>query len=132
MVDELPTSLPGVEANAGELEQVFLNLFLNALDAMPDGGTLTVAASVRREGSGPAEVACIVRDTGSGIPPEVKGRIFEPFFSTKEAGRGTGLGLSICLGLIRSHGGRIELDSEPGRGTAVTVALPLGLAGAPQ
>lgn len=132
VVDELPTSLPGVAANAGELEQVFLNLFLNALDAMPDGGTLTVAGSVRQEEGGPGEVACIVQDTGCGIPPDVKGRVFEPFFSTKEAGRGTGLGLAICLGLVRGHGGRIELDSEPGRGTVVTVALPLGLAGAPQ
>lgn len=127
VADELPAELPAVLANAGEMEQVFLNLFLNALDAMPGGGTLAVSAEVR--GVAGAEVACVVRDTGCGVPAAVKERIFEPFFSTKEEGKGTGLGLSICIGLVRSHGGRIEVDSEAGRGTTVTVALPCAVAG---
>lgn len=124
--DRLPERMPPVQANAGELEQVFLNLFLNALDAMPSGGTLRVAAPpdpVRLPG-GPAAVAVVVEDTGTGIPPEIREKVFEPFFSTKKEGRGTGLGLSICLGLVRSHGGEIAVASEVGRGSRFTIKLP--------
>lgn len=125
--ERLPRSLPAVEANANEMEQVFLNLFLNALDAMPAGGTLTVSAAPESAGSsrGPAHVAVLVEDTGTGIPEAIRERIFEPFFTTKQEGRGTGLGLSICSGLIRSHGGRIDVDTELGRGTRFTVRLPV-------
>lgn len=120
IADRLPASLPPVMANAGEMEQVFLNLFLNALDAMPGGGTLTVGAEVRG-----GEVVCRVGDTGGGIPAETRERIFEPFYSTKAEGKGTGLGLAICAGLVGSHGGRIEVASEVGRGTTFTITLPL-------
>ncbi len=115
--------LPLVHANAGEMEQVFLNLFLNALDAMPDGGCLSITAE--REGSADGGVVVRIEDTGYGMPIEVKERIFEPFFTTKPEGKGTGLGLSICLGLMRSNGGEITIDSESDRGTRVHLRLPI-------
>jgi signal transduction histidine kinase len=123
----LAEDLPLVHANAAELEQIFLNLFLNAFDAMPHGGELRLAARetvLSNDGSTPA-LEVVVEDTGIGITPELHGRVFEPFLTTKPEGRGSGLGLSICLGLVRSHGGMIALESEPGRGTRVSVWLPL-------
>ena len=103
---------------AGELREAMLNLLQNALDAMPDGGTLRIAAS-----SGPAEVTVEVQDTGFGMTSEVRDRAFEPFFSTK--GRlGTGLGLSEVYGIVRRHGGRIEIRSQAGSGTTVQLAFP--------
>ena len=123
----LPNQPLVVWANPNEMEQVFLNLLLNALDAMPDGGRLVV--SILGDGvrltDGKSGVAVIVEDTGPGVPEEIRERIFEPFFTTKEEGHGTGLGLSICLGLVQSHGGEIMVDSVPGRGTRFTVKLPL-------
>lgn len=118
--------LPCVRANAGQMEQVFLNLFLNALDAMPDGGCLSITAEcdVSAENGAPS-VVVHVEDTGYGIPEEVQERMFEPFFTTKPEGKGTGLGLSICLGLMRSNGGEIALDSKPGRGTRVRLRMPI-------
>ncbi|MEW6749487.1 MAG: ATP-binding protein [Candidatus Latescibacterota bacterium] len=125
--ERLAPQLPPVRANANEMEQVFLNLFLNALDAMPAGGRLTVAAGSAQErlADGAPCVAVVVEDTGSGIPPEIRERIFEPFFTNKDEGRGTGLGLSICLRLVRSHGGEIHVESTPGQGSRFTVRLPL-------
>jgi signal transduction histidine kinase len=102
-----------------QLQQVFLNLFLNARDAMPRGGWMTV--STRHDGS---ECLAEVSDTGSGIQPEHLGRIFDPFFTTKTIGRGTGLGLSISYGIIHEHGGQIRCDSTVGQGTRFTVKLP--------
>jgi len=122
----LAENLPLVYANAGELEQVFLNLLLNALDAMPDGGELRLEGRetvLPEDGATPA-LEVVVEDTGVGIAPELLGRVFEPFLTTKSEGRGSGLGLSICLGLVRSHGGQIILESEDGR-TRVSVWLPL-------
>jgi two-component system, NtrC family, sensor kinase len=104
-----------------QLQQVFLNLFLNARDAMPRGGWLSVAT--REEGD---EVVVEVSDTGSGIPAEHLTRIYDPFFTTKASGRGTGLGLSITYGIIREHGGRIQCDSVTGQGTRFTLRLPRG------
>jgi signal transduction histidine kinase len=119
-------SVPAVEANAAELEQIFLNLFLNALDAMPQGGTLEVSIATQALlPGGHAALSITVRDTGTGIPAELRERIFEPFFTTKQEGRGTGLGLSICQGLVRSHGGEIEVQSEPGQGTRFLVKFPV-------
>lgn len=117
--DELPDDLPPVLANSGEMEQVFLNLLLNAIDAMPGGGRLVVGGGATGQ-----FVEVSVEDTGGGIAPEIRERIFEPFFSTKPEGRGTGLGLSICQGLVNSHGGRIELDTQVGRGSRFVVRLP--------
>lgn len=125
--NQLSANLPSVEANADEMQQVFLNLFLNALDAMPEGGTLSISVEPEREEERTAKgyLAIVVQDTGSGIRPEIQEHVFEPFFTTKEEGKGTGLGLSICSGLIRSHEGSIDVESEPGKGTMVTVRLPI-------
>jgi signal transduction histidine kinase len=108
-----------VRANAEELKQVFLNLFMNALDAMPQGGTLSVRLIPRRR-----SVLAQVRDTGSGIAPENLPRIFEPFFTTKSEGQGTGLGLYVCYGIIQRHGGRIVVSNHPDGGAVFTVRLP--------
>lgn len=120
--DELPGLLPSVRANAAELEQVFLNLFLNALDAMPHGGMLRVTAHEEQRG-GATTLAVDVMDTGEGIHEEILPRIFEPFLTTK-GHNGSGLGLSICQGLVGSHGGAIAVESRVGRGTRMTVRLP--------
>ena len=124
--DRLPDRVPAVRANAHELEQVFLNLFLNALDGMPTGGVLRISSFVDSALLRDAKpgVGIVVADTGVGIPEAIRERIFEPFFTTKQEGQGTGLGLSICLGLIRSHGGEIDVESESAKGTRVTVKLP--------
>jgi signal transduction histidine kinase len=120
--DELPAGLPQVHANANELEQVFLNLVLNALDAMPAGGELRIAAERDPPGQ-EGRLVIVVADTGTGIPPELLDRVFEPFLTTK-GGQGSGLGLSICQGLVRSHGGDIRVESRVGAGTRVHVSLP--------
>jgi len=106
------------------LQQVFLNLFLNAKDAMPQGGTLTVRTS---NGSG---VHIMVADTGSGIAQEHIDRIYDPFFTTKTANgagakRGTGLGLSVTYGIIQEHAGKIRVESRPGEGTAFHLEFPM-------
>jgi signal transduction histidine kinase len=136
---EWPANLPEIRADAQQLHQVFLNLVSNAIDVMPDGGTLTIHATraAALPGSDPAElaednggtpaafVAVIVADTGPGIPPEHQGRVFDPFFTTKDVGRGTGLGLSVSYGIVRDHGGGIDLHSDPGAGSRFTVVLPI-------
>lgn len=127
--DRLPAWLPAVCANAGELEQVFMNLFLNALNAMPQGGRLRVYARERDPREAAHRVTVVVEDDGVGIAPEARDRVFEPFFSTRPRGEGTGLGLSVCLGIVASHGGDMEIDSAPGQGTRVSVTLPAGGAG---
>lgn len=122
-LDETP---PPVRANGNEMEQVFLNLLINAIDAMPNGGNLSVSTSVEKAqtSSHKKDVTVTVKDTGTGISPEIQRRIFEPFFTTKEVGRGTGLGLSICAGLISNHNGQIEVHSDRG-GTQFIVKLPI-------
>ncbi len=102
-----------------QLQQVFINLALNALDAMPGAGRLTIDARMRRGG-----VEVTIEDTGSGIPTDVGRRIFEPFFTTKEVGHGTGLGLSVSYGIIQKHGGTIDYCPAPDEGTVFTVFLP--------
>jgi PAS domain S-box-containing protein len=104
-----------------QLQQVFLNLFLNARDAMPRGGWLSVSTRFDEDGMVVVEVA----DTGSGIPSEYLARIYDPFFTTKAIGRGTGLGLSITYGIVRDHQGSIQCDSTMGQGTRFTLTLPL-------
>ncbi len=117
---DLDASLPPVKGNAGKLQQVFLNLFLNARDAMEHGGILTVT-TLAAGGAARIEVA----DTGQGIPAENLARIYDPFFTTKGARKGTGLGLSVTYGIVREHGGRIEVESQPGAGTRFQVEVPL-------
>jgi signal transduction histidine kinase len=113
-------AIPPLLVNPDQIEQVFLNLLLNALDAMPEGGDLRV--TMRRQG---AEVVVQVEDTGRGIDPEVLDRVFDPFFTTKPIGKGTGLGLSICYGTVRDHGGTITIKSTKGSGTVFTIRLPI-------
>ena len=109
-----------IYGNRNELDQVFFNLLANALDAMPGGGRITM----RIAPAGTGEVQVEVIDTGEGIAPENRERIFLPFFTTKEYGRGTGLGLSIVARIVHEHGGRIEMDSEVGRGTRFLLTFP--------
>lgn len=110
-----------VKMEPNEIKQVFINIVNNALQAMPDGGDLTI----RQRINGQNEACVEFIDTGIGIPAENKDKIFEPFFSTKGEGSGTGLGLSISYRIIHNHGGRIEVESEPGRGSTFRVVLPL-------
>jgi len=123
VVRELGDDLPPVEADREQLIQVLMALMLNAVDAMEQGGSLTVRT--RRGTIRQDEVIAEVIDTGVGIARSDLSKIFEPFYTTKPPGRGTGLGLSICYGIMQEHGGRIEADSEPGRGSVFRVVLPL-------
>ncbi len=119
---EFADDTPPVSADADQLQQVFLNLFLNARDAMPDGGCLRVTT---RHDQRAQELLIEIADTGPGIPPEHRAHVFDPFYTTKPAGAGTGLGLAVCYGIVTAHGGRIELAPTNGRGTTVRVALPV-------
>jgi hypothetical protein len=116
---ELAPAMASVLGIEHQLQQVFLNLFLNARDAMPSGGWLSVATRVEGD-----RVIAEVADTGSGIPSEQIARIYDPFFTTKAIGRGTGLGLSITYGIVREHDGTLHCDSAVGHGTRFTMALP--------
>jgi signal transduction histidine kinase len=118
-------SLPRLQADPQELEQVLVNLYFNALDAMAEGGTLKVDAALSpgAPGIGP-EVVIRVSDTGYGIAPEDLPRIFLPFFTAKKK-RGLGLGLPICHRIIKNHGGKIQVKSQPGEGTTFEIFLPL-------
>ncbi len=125
VVENIPApALSRIQGNAGRLQQVFLNLFLNAKDAMPDGGTLRVATLNGNS------VSVVVSDTGTGIAPEHIRRIYDPFFTTKTSPRsgqprGTGLGLSVTYGIIQEHSGKIRVESQPGAGTTFTLDFPL-------
>jgi len=115
-------SLPPVYGNAGKLQQVFVNLFLNAKDAMPSGGELAVQTAMTD-----SMVIVDISDTGTGIAEENIKRIFDPFFTTKNIGKGTGLGLAVTYGIIQEHGGRIFVDSGSGKGTHFRLKLPTRL-----
>ncbi len=131
---DLARDLPAAYADTSMLEQVLMNLVVNARDAMPGSGGMVISTGssevteadcLRSPDARPgAFVWLAVRDTGTGIPPEILSRIFEPFFTTKQAGRGTGLGLSTVLGIARQHGGWVEVESEVGAGTLFRVFLP--------
>lgn len=114
--------VPVILGSATRLEQVIINLVANAKDAMPSGGTLTISTSSIKSGGIPFAKLSI-RDTGTGIPAEIKDRIFDPFFTTKEPGKGTGLGLSISYGIIREHSGDITVESDSS-GTVFHIILP--------
>lgn len=115
----LGNTLPMVLADPDQMSQVLLNLFINAIQAMPQGGTLRVGLE-----PGEGAVKLIIADTGVGIPKDALPRIFDPFFTTKEAGQGTGLGLTVVHNILQEHGGSIAVESELGRGTTFTLTLP--------
>ncbi|MFZ5831752.1 MAG: cache domain-containing protein [Planctomycetota bacterium] len=117
--EEFAEDLPVIEGDMNQLQQVVLNLSLNACEAMPTGGRLTITTTPHDGG-----VMVRVADTGTGIRREDLNRIFEPFFSTKPVGKGTGLGLSVSYGIVQQHGGTIEVDSTPGQGSTFTIVLP--------
>jgi signal transduction histidine kinase len=124
-----------IVADQAQIEQVVLNLVINARDAMPDGGRLTLtvdevqldeaAALTHVEGRAGRYVRLSVSDTGTGIDERTRARLFEPFFTTKEEGKGSGLGLSIVYGIVRQSGGYVSVASEPGRGATFVVLLPV-------
>lgn len=131
LVAETPDEPAHVDA--GKVLQVITNLITNAIQAMPEGGTVTLSAYTEHVSeppdarAAPGDFHCIVvEDDGPGIPPAVLDRIFKPFFTTKQAGEGTGLGLSVCQEIVKEHGGWIQVESEPSRGTRFTVHLPRG------
>ncbi|MFT3782274.1 MAG: response regulator [Nibricoccus sp.] len=137
----IPPGLPSIEADPANLEQIIVNLVVNARDAMPNGGRITITASrveidatstaSNPEASPGCYVVLKVTDTGTGIPPEVLPRIYEPFFTTKAVGKGTGLGLSTVYSLVKQHGGWIQAESTVGKGTSFTIYHPAAKAPAP-
>jgi two-component system sensor histidine kinase HydH len=118
-IRDIPDDLPLIDLDSDRMNQVFLNLFLNSMEAMPDGGALTIEA-------GPEEDSGIIRinitDTGRGIEKKDLAHVFDPYFTTKQSG--TGLGLSIVHRIIESHNGEVTIESEPGKGSKVTIFLP--------
>jgi signal transduction histidine kinase len=116
---EIPGSLPPLLGDAGQLEQVFVNLLINAADACEGGGAVRVVVSERDR-----LIRIEVRDDGCGISPENLPQVLDPFFTTKKRGQGTGLGLSIAFDIVKNHGGTLEIESTPGKGTNVIVELP--------
>jgi two-component system, NtrC family, sensor kinase len=117
---DVAENIPHVNADGGTIQQAVIALATNAIDAMPDGGTLTLRVYAQ-----PKSIAIEVEDTGVGIPVEDMSKIFEPFFTTKEVGKGTGLGLAVCYGIITDHSGRLSVRSTIGKGTTFTILLPI-------
>lgn len=122
---KLDRALPCVVGDSQELQQVFANIILNARNAMAEGGRLTIRTALGENGAHERHVAVRFEDTGCGIPPEDITRIFEPFFTTRAVGEGPGLGLSVSYGIVKGHGGDIEVESAQGTGAAFTVRLPM-------
>jgi two-component system NtrC family sensor kinase len=120
VVRALDPGLPEITADPAQLKQVLVNLVVNALQAMPDGGTLTIRTRVDDPG-----VCLDVEDTGAGMSPEIREKVFLPFFTTKDVNEGTGLGLAVVHGIVAAHGGSIEVESQPGRGARFEIRLPL-------
>ena len=114
--------IPPAHGNANQLQQVLVNLMMNAQQAMEDGGGSILVTTALVDSD---QVEIRVSDTGPGIPPDVQKKIFEPFFTTKPGGKGTGLGLSVSFGIIQDHQGHVSVHSEPGKGTTFTIRVPL-------
>jgi two-component system NtrC family sensor kinase len=120
VVLDLDSQIPEVMASTNQMRQVMLNMFKNAKEAMPNGGTLTV-----RTANEDQKVSVHIQDSGVGIPEEIRNKIFEAFFTTKQKVKGVGLGLSVCYGIIKDHGGDIKVESEEGKGTTFIISLPI-------
>ncbi len=118
---QIPENFPSVHGDYKSLQQVFLNLFINAIQAMPNGGKMSIRGYLS---NGDRILRVEVSDTGIGIEPEHIPLIFDPFYTTKDVGKGTGLGLSVTYSIVQKHGGTVEVQSEKGRGTTFTVILP--------
>jgi signal transduction histidine kinase len=123
-ITHLEKNLPSIYADPQQLEQVLVNLYLNAIDAMPEGGKLTVEVRVKPTDRTSSMVVITVADTGFGIEEKDLPKIFQPFFTAKKR-RGLGLGLPVCDRIIKNHGGTIEVESQPGRRTSFKVYLPI-------
>ena len=125
---QITETLPAIQADPDQLQQVFINLFLNSLQALQSGGTIKISASMvpagSRNGAGNDRLSIEFEDNGGGIPAEHLSQVFDPFFTTKDVGEGTGLGLSVSYGIIKDHGGEIRVESQPGRFTRFTISLP--------
>ncbi|HYG04146.1 MAG TPA: ATP-binding protein [Chryseosolibacter sp.] len=119
IIKALDENLPRIEADEVQMSQVMVNLITNAVHAMPGGGEIVISS--KKKGK---QISLIVKDTGTGMPKEVKEKIFEPFFTTKPVGHGTGLGLSVVQGIINSHRGKIFVRSTPGKGSTFEILLP--------
>src|SRR5205085_12514830 len=121
LVRDYEEGLPKVFGNAGKLQQVFTNLILNARDAIPAGGRITLSM---RSNTDDDSVTIEIADTGIGIAPENVAKIYDPFYTTKGIGRGTGLGLAVTYGIVQEHSGHITVESMPGKGTTFRITLP--------
>lgn len=121
------SGLPKIIMDSNQIKQVFINIFMNAIEAMPEGGILGVRTEPGKDETDQAYVRVVVSDTGEGIPGDKILSVFDPFFTTKNTAGNTGLGLSITKGIIDKHRGTIEIESELGRGTQVMIRLPSGL-----
>jgi len=122
---EFARGVPAIHADRQHLRQVFLNLFTNATDAMPEGGRLISRVRTGELAGGVRAVVIEVSDTGEGIPADLLPRVFDPFFTTKEEGKGTGLGLAICKRIVEQHHGTLVVESEVARGTTIRITLPV-------
>jgi len=121
VITQLTQELPSINGDSDKLQQVFVNIIVNALQAMAKGGELTVATRLTEDNE---FIEIEISDTGCGIPEEHLGKLFDPFFSTKEIGKGTGLGLSVSLGIVQKHNGFIDVRSKVGQGSTFIVRLP--------
>jgi len=126
LVKKLSPDLPKVKGNPIQLQQVFTNIIVNALHAMPNGGDLTICTCLKADANKIAVVEIAFNDSGCGILKENIGKLFDPFFTTRETGKGTGLGLSLSYGIIKDHKGEISVESEIGKGSTFNVTLPVG------
>lgn len=123
VVKNFPAGLPKIKVDSNQMKQVFINLFTNAADAMPNGGIITIAAA-KSPDKADKIVRLVISDTGLGISKEDAPKVFDPFYTTRKASGGTGLGLSVVKGIIEKHNGNIRLESEPGKGTSIIIELP--------
>ncbi|MBO0721843.1 MAG: HAMP domain-containing histidine kinase, partial [Blastocatellia bacterium] len=126
LATSLAAELPRIAGDSDRLQQVFINLISNAVDAMPEGGDLKIATKFEEAVNGtPARVVATLADTGFGMTPEVQAHIFDPLYTTKERGKGTGLGLVVVSQVMQEHSGAISVESEPGQGSVFQLSFPV-------